>query len=806
MNYHNKYIKYKTKYLQLKYNNQYGGGVVPCNKGLNNFIGTCWAVGIQMILFFGHLTSQEFNTVMNQFNISATREERITLRDSFIEEQINRVYKDLKLYDFLPAYIFDTPKRESLQIILTKIIDRYNSKVFESPITIKPAGITNPKENPLRCEKVIAENFKKLFEYPILTDNLMSSDNFGGKTYLDGYLFCNLLSIIFLKHKVSFTNYYNNFSLIDFKDETDLGILINIEGHACCLFICNDKGQYYNDTDKQVYECDWTTLLKTHTPANDLYVISDGCLKFIDDSTIDMYDTALISKVQSLTKISKYEKDSELDNDIQKALTLTHTETIRDPHLLMSLGDMYKFGTDDVDIDLTKAFDFYTRCVNNGAIVPYAHSSLGKMYYIGSVVKKDLKKAFDLFTISVNNRVSAAVAYHLLGIMYEYGINEDGININVNLKKAFKLYKQAFAIAIKKRLTSLYTELCVRLGNMYEKGLGTTVNLKEAFKLYTLAMYNEDTMAYVKLGNMYENGTGVAKNLEEAFKLYTLGKYHGDKMAYVKLGNMYEKGLGTTLDLEQAFNMYNLAMYHGDTTLKSSYGKTIVQSAVKGDPLAYLKLAKMYQEGIGVNKDLTKALEWYNKGQRIFPYIKDFQDKHNELSTIIKDLQDKHNELSTTVLVKSAGENNLNDMHRLASDYISGINNLLGQDLTKAKELLTKGIEILKKNPDPRLSEKFNNDLQRVVDRQTSIDKQLIELHKLADDDNIDALLELAHLYEHGISGKRDLEKAKEIYEKCAKILEIQKVDGDIYKDVLKKIDNIDLMIPKAQNWAKMFA
>ena len=32
MDYYNKYIKYKTKYLELKYDNQYGG-TVSCEKG-----------------------------------------------------------------------------------------------------------------------------------------------------------------------------------------------------------------------------------------------------------------------------------------------------------------------------------------------------------------------------------------------------------------------------------------------------------------------------------------------------------------------------------------------------------------------------------------------------------------------------------------------------------------------------------------------------------------------------------------------------------------------------------------------------
>ena len=45
MDYYNKYVKYKTKYLNLKYdNNQYGGGIVSCHIRYKNAHGTCWTL------------------------------------------------------------------------------------------------------------------------------------------------------------------------------------------------------------------------------------------------------------------------------------------------------------------------------------------------------------------------------------------------------------------------------------------------------------------------------------------------------------------------------------------------------------------------------------------------------------------------------------------------------------------------------------------------------------------------------------------------------------------------------------------
>ena len=717
MDYYNKYIKYKTKYLQLKYdNNQYGGGVVPCNIPIKNRIGTCWMVAIQVCLFFGDLTSKQFNDVMMLFT-SGTPTERIINRDAFIDIQIDTVQTDSKLYNFLPWKIFYEPKREFLKIMLRKIIDRYNSKVFKSPITIKPQDITDDETNPLRCETVILENYTELFDYPIIKHRLTTSK--GGDPGLNGYLFCNLLSIFFLNYKVSFTNYYNNFSSIDFHDETDIGILIAIENHICCLFICNNKGQYYNDNDYQVYECDWKTLLKT--PATNLYVKRGGCFEFIYD--IDKYDKTKISKVLYLTKISKYEKKSELDSDIIKALTLTNVETIEDPSLLLYLG---------------------------------------AMYYKGTFVKRDLLKAFNLYNRSVNNGVPYKGVYGFLGNMYE-----NGIATKVDFEEALRLY----ILAISKGNKDVF----VKLGNMYENGRGTDVNLEEAFKYYTLAKNNGNTDVFVKLGNMYENGRGTDVNLEEAFKYYTLAKNNGNTDVFVKLGNMYENGRGTDVNLEEAFKLYTLAINNKDKTLESSDDKdiTLVQSAAKGDAPAYIKVGEIYEEGTRVAKDLTKALEWYKKGQKKFPAIHDFKKKHD------------------LVLIKLADENNISAIFDLvrkeSNDYI------------KIKELLIKGIEILKTYPDPYFGPRFNEKLMEIEELLSEENIRLQNLYDRADEDDIDALFELGNRYIQGDSRirrnlglKQDLVKAKNIAARASKIVKNMPDKQLEYNRLLESIKDIE--------------
>ena len=249
--YYNKYLKYKKKYLQLK--NQIGGKEF-CEKVYNNAIGTCWAVDIQLIMTSGEATSRQFDTIMRSFKpwsitwYNPFRDISVSKKE-FIANQIKKVQANTKLNKIFPDYIFNFPNILYLMTILDKFIDRYYSKILEFNYTEKPIGTIN-KENQLRCELVIAQNFKNLFPQPL---NL---NNTGYGSYIfDQYLFSNLLSVFFLGYEVSFTNYYDNFNLIDFDSNNKLGILLIIENHMCCLYICNGEETYYNDNDKKSYKC-----------------------------------------------------------------------------------------------------------------------------------------------------------------------------------------------------------------------------------------------------------------------------------------------------------------------------------------------------------------------------------------------------------------------------------------------------------------------------------------------------------------------------------------------------------------------
>jgi nitrous oxide reductase len=101
----------------------------------------------------------------------------------------------------------------------------------------------------------------------------------------------------------------------------------------------------------------------------------------------------------------------------------------------------------------------------------------------------------------------------------------------------------------------------------------------------------------------------------------------GNARAQYKLGTMYEYGKGIELDIEKAKHWYGLASTAGikaaddriiylsikeqgyDQAKYSAWLKAIEKEAGKSNGDSMFVLAQLYREGLGVNKDLNRALE-----------------------------------------------------------------------------------------------------------------------------------------------------------------------------------------------------
>jgi len=128
--------------------------------------------------------------------------------------------------------------------------------------------------------------------------------------------------------------------------------------------------------------------------------------------------------------------------------------------------------------------------------------------------------------------------------------------------------------------------------------------------------------AYGEMAQMYEAGTLVPKDLAKALSLYQKAAEQGDGESQTALAKLYERGAGVPRDLPKAFFWASLSG-HSEPNLEAAIpeaeqGRILARLAAwnraraeKGSTWNQHKLARAYQDGRGVTKDLPEAYFWY---------------------------------------------------------------------------------------------------------------------------------------------------------------------------------------------------
>lgn len=170
----------------------------------------------------------------------------------------------------------------------------------------------------------------------------------------------------------------------------------------------------------------------------------------------------------------------------------------------------------------------------------------------------------------------------------------------------------------------------INLGNIYENGEDNIdIDYTKALAWYKKAMENGDSTGKFNYANMLHWGWGVKQDRETAYRHFFelcveghpganfyMGLYHElgevveqdyglalyyyeegatfeeDAYCNVQLGVMYAKGLGVEKDIDKAIQYYKTA-------------------AELGDSLAYSNLAYLYETGEGVEQDIVEAIRLY---------------------------------------------------------------------------------------------------------------------------------------------------------------------------------------------------
>lgn len=210
----------------------------------------------------------------------------------------NYIYKKEILLEKKGKYIIDI-LRTFKKRYFYKIYDKRDKRNIEETNEQKRGNIQ-------RCEYLINFNYNKLMNKYL---------NFLGGNIIDQLIFSNILSNFLLDISI----YHNEINYIDINKELNqsvitfitnytqeekiIGILITIDMHVCCCFLCNGNWKYYNDNDKIIYDCDILEILKQKEDNNSLYIKKNSIPEFLSNEY--PIDKNNYDKVLSITILYK---------------------------------------------------------------------------------------------------------------------------------------------------------------------------------------------------------------------------------------------------------------------------------------------------------------------------------------------------------------------------------------------------------------------------------------------------------------------------------------------------------------------
>ena len=177
-----------------------------------------------------------------------------------------------------------------------------------------------------------------------------------------------------------------------------------------------------------------------------------------------------------------------------------------------------------------------------------------------------------------------AVKVGVWDVMDKYGMREEGT------------YHSGFASLLAAARDGSAAEQFV-LGWMHEFSVGLGKGkLIEAARWYRLASNQNHPLALCSLGNFFFSGNGVKKDREESVRLFKLGaEAEGENtLAILNLGCIYEKGEPGVLEKDRA--------------MANSY---FLLAAERGSPDALHLMGWRYHDGIEVEQNAVKAIEYY---------------------------------------------------------------------------------------------------------------------------------------------------------------------------------------------------
>ena len=141
----------------------------------------------------------------------------------------------------------------------------------------------------------------------------------------------------------------------------------------------------------------------------------------------------------------------------------------------------------------------------------------------------------------------------------------------------------------------------------YDGNRGFEQSFDKAIHYYTMAADKGNRQAQENLGYCYYYDRDGNPDYEKAFHCFALGAFDGHLISLYKIGDMYLHGLFVPKNEKEAFYIFMRCI----ETMTPE-----MESRVAGP--VYLRLGKMFFEGVGTSQNLKNALVCFQKAEAFF--------------------------------------------------------------------------------------------------------------------------------------------------------------------------------------------
>jgi TPR repeat protein len=230
-----------------------------------------------------------------------------------------------------------------------------------------------------------------------------------------------------------------------------------------------------------------------------------------------------------------------------------------------------------------------------------AEAWLGWMYQNGNGVTRDNGQALNWYRKAADQ--NNTFAQHNLGFMYHGG---QGVQQDYGL--AVTWFRRAADLG--------NADSQFMMGQYYINGFGVKQDPAQAVGWYRKAAAQGNAIAQIQLGSSYYSGKGVSQDYAQAMVWFRKAADQNYMLAHFFIGAMYLQGAGIKPDYGKA--MMSLRKVTDLEAFPAGFDPVADADKVKMlKAQANFMIGAMYEEGIGVSKDIAEAISWYSKAAEL---------------------------------------------------------------------------------------------------------------------------------------------------------------------------------------------